>query len=78
MMTLEDRIMEAVDDNLTFWCNRCPDADHFPADITGPEEWVCSKRLYPGQEGCLKRDEYLDIIANAKQIVEIVEINERV
>ena len=47
-----ERIMEAVDDNITHWCTNCPDADHFIADLTGPEEWVCSKRIYPGDEKC--------------------------
>ena len=72
-MTTEERIMEAVDDNITHWCTNCPDADHFIADITGPEEWVCSKRIYPGDEKCLLRDRYEDIQALARQIVELAE-----
>ena len=75
-MTTEERIMEAVDDNITHGCTNCPDADHFIADITGPEEWVCSKRIYPGDEKCLRRDRYEDIQALARQIVEMVEHGE--
>ena len=75
-MTTEERIMEAVDDNITHWSTNCPDADHFIADITGPEEWVCSKRIYPGADGCLRRDRYEDIQALARQIVEMVECGE--
>ena len=75
-MTTEERIMEAVDDNITHWCTNCPDADHFIADITGPEEWVCSKLIYPGAYGCLRRDRYKDIQALARQIVDMVEHGE--
>jgi len=75
-LTTEERIMEAVDDNITHWCTNCPDADHFIADITGPEEWICSRKLYPGDEKCLRRDRYEDIQALARQIVDMVECRE--
>ncbi len=77
-MTLEEKIMYAVDDHIDSWCVKCPDADHFPADITGPEEWCCSKSLQPGQEGCAKRSQYLDVLERAREVVELVEEMEAV
>lgn len=72
-MDLETNILQCVDEQIEHWCANCPDADHFIADITGPEEWVCSKRIYPGSDGCLRRDRYKDIQALARQIVDMVE-----
>ena len=77
-MTLEDKIMDAVNDSLDLWCVKCPKADQFPADITGPEEWVCSKSFQPGQAGCAKRSHYLTMLERAREIVEIVEEMEAV
>ena len=71
-MDLETNILQCVDEHIGHWCTNCPDADHFSADITGPEEWVCSKWIYPGSDGCLRRDRYEDIQALARQIVEIM------
>jgi len=34
---------------------------------------VCSKWIYPGADGCLRRDRYEDIQALARQIVDMVE-----
>jgi len=39
---------------------------------------VCSKWIYPGSDGCLRRDRYEDIISLAKQIVEIAEHGEEI
>ena len=72
-MDLETNILQCVDEHIGHWCTNCPDADHFSADITGPEEWICSRELYPGDEKCLRRDRYKDIQALARQIVEMVE-----
>ena len=77
-MDLETNILQCVDERIEHWCTNCPDADHFSADITGPEEWVCSRELYPGDEKCLRRDRYKDIQALARQIVEMVECGEAI
>jgi len=39
-LDLETNILQCVDEQIGHWCTNCPDADHFIADITGPEEWV--------------------------------------
>ena len=77
-MDLETNILQCVDEQIGHWCTNCPDADHFEADITGPEEWVCSKWIYPGADGCLRRDRYKDIQALARQIVEMGEHEEEI
>jgi hypothetical protein len=76
MDEIKNDVLNAVESYLWRWCVHCPDADHFIADITGPEEWVCSRKLYPGDEKCLRRDRYEDIQALARQIVDMVECRE--
>jgi len=39
---------------------------------------VCSKWIYPGSDGCLRRDRYEDIQALARQIVDMVEHGEAI
>ena len=77
-MDLETNILQCVGEHIEHWCTNCPDADHFIADITGPEEWICSRKLSPGDEMCRRRLIYEDIVSLAGQIEELVEHGEAV
>ena len=76
MEPLKDRILCAVDVSVDHWCTNCPDAIHCVASITGPEEWICSRKLSPGDELCRRRLIYEDIMSLAGQIEELVEHGE--
>ena len=36
-------------------CERCIKACYAPPGDDGPEEWWCSLKVMPGEEGCIKK-----------------------
>jgi len=64
------RMLEAIDEEICeSFCTGCEAREFTPATFTDPAEEHCPAEFCPGNPGCVKEEQYLEMLAAIEEAI---------